>query len=77
MYSWSIRYQFDPKDSKTPVHEDNLTEADVLSVLCLSLRRTYRTTGLAPSRLTRGRTRVSSSTSFRLSDQWQARPADV
>ena len=38
MYSWSIRYQFDPKDSKDPVHEDNLTEADVLSVLCLSLR---------------------------------------
>ena len=38
MYSWSIRYQFDPKDSKDPVHEHNLTEADVLSVLCLSLR---------------------------------------
>ena len=36
--SWSIRYQFDPKDSKAPVHEDNLTEAEVLSVLCLSLR---------------------------------------
>ena len=38
MYSWSIRYQFDPKDSKTHLHEDNLTEADVLSMLCLSLR---------------------------------------
>lgn len=37
MYSWSIRYQFDPKDSKTHLHEDNLTEADVLSMLCLSL----------------------------------------
>ena len=38
MDSWSIRYQFDPKDSKVPLRENNLTEADVLSILCLSLR---------------------------------------
>jgi hypothetical protein len=38
MYSWSIRYQFDPRDSEAPMCEDNLTEIDVLRMLCLSLR---------------------------------------
>jgi hypothetical protein len=37
MHSWSIRYQFDPEDSETPVCEGNLTELDVLSMLSISL----------------------------------------